>query len=85
MSQRQEPIRRSVSSPVTIVKILLNSLKRLLLTLFMLSLAYLTFTLGYQGATIFFGAVTIFLGAILFRKLSNEWIRAQYGEYRLDL
>ena len=83
--QREDSSYERDGTPVIVAKILLNSSKELLLTLFMLVLAYGTFSLGYTGAAIFFGVVTLLFGTILYRKLSNEWVRAQFGEYRLDL
>lgn len=73
------------TSPVIVIKILLNSSKSLVLTLFMLLLAYFAATLGYTGAAIFFAIVTIAFGAALYRKVTNERIRAQFGEYRINM
>lgn len=76
---------RTTSSPAIMAKILINSVRPVLLTLFMLVLAYTAFTLGYVGAAAFFVIVTLVLGGIVFKKLQNELVRAQFGEYRIDL
>lgn len=78
------PHRRS-SNAVLMAKILLNTSKILLLTLFMMVLTYSTITLGYLGAGVFFGAITLLLGFILYKKASNEWVRAQFGEYKVGM
>lgn len=76
--------RKSIG-PIVVGKMLLNSLKRLLLAIFMLTLTYTTFSLGYPGAAAFFGLITLVLGVIIYQKLSNELVRAKYGEYKVDM
>lgn len=73
------------SSPVLLAKILINTSKILLLTLVMLTMTYTTITLGYLGAGGFFGVVTLLFGFILYQKVSNEWVRAQFGEYKIGV
>lgn len=75
----------ATTGPATMVKILVNSGRQLLLTLFMLVLGYAAFTLGYLGAATFFGLVALALGVVLYRKIQNERVRAKFGEYRIDL
>lgn len=76
---------RTSSYPVLLIKILVNSIRQLLLTLFMLVLAYSAFTLGYSGAATFFAIVVLALGVVLYRKIRNEQVRAKFGEYRIEL
>lgn len=71
--------------PLTVLKMLVNSARSLLLLLFMAALAYVTFDQGFVGASVLFVAVSLVLGAILYRKLQNEWVRAKFGEYRIDV
>jgi|GEM_PF-3329645 len=75
---------RMTSGPVIVVKILLNSIRTVVLTLFLLALAVTAFNMGYFGAAAFFAIVTAGLGVILFRRVKNERVRAKFGEYRVE-
>lgn len=75
---------QTASSPTLYVKILLNSIKPVLMIIFMLTLSVTAFDLGYSGAGGFFGVIALFLGYILYKKIQSERVRAKFGEYRVN-
>lgn len=74
---------QSMGSPILLGKIMLNSLKVVILTLFMLTLAVAAFNLGYGGAGAFFAIITLVFMVILYKRIQNERVRAKFGEYRV--